>query len=196
MLPLVAARRCAYVAMHMRGDAQTMTQHTDYGGDVPGTVAAELGADDRITLVGPTIASGYLADPGRTASAFDLGPVRRFHTDDIGRLYADGTLHVLGRIDGVGNVIVFGARDYAMRIWLDPARVASRNLTAGEVMLAMRAANLQVAAGSINQAPAVSPGGFTLSVQTLGRLSTPEEFGAIVLRADHENRKLMHGGRL
>jgi len=91
---------------------------------------------------------------------------------------------VLGRIDGVGNVIVFGARDYAMRIWLDPARVASRNLTAGEVMLALRAANLQVAAGSINQAPAVSPGGFTLSVQTLGRLTTPEEFGAIVLRAE------------
>jgi multidrug efflux pump subunit AcrB len=91
---------------------------------------------------------------------------------------------VLGRIDGVGNVLVFGARDYSMRVWLDPARVASRNLTAGEVMLAMRAANLQVAAGAINQAPAVSPGGFTLSVQTLGRLTAPEEFGNIVLRAE------------
>ena len=95
---------------------------------------------------------------------------------------------VLGRIDGVGNVIVFGARDYAMRIWLDPARVASRNLTAGEVMLALRAANLQVAAGSINQAPAVSPGGFTLSVQTLGRLTTPEQFGNIVLRAEPDGQ--------
>src|SRR6476659_827464 len=81
---------------------------------------------------------------------------------------------VLGRIDGVGNVLVFGARDYSMRVWLDPARVASHNLTAGEVMLAMRAANLQVAAGSINQAPAVSPGAFTLSVQTLGRLTSAE----------------------
>ncbi len=91
---------------------------------------------------------------------------------------------VLGRVDGVGNVIVFGARDYSMRIWLDPARVASHNMTAGEVMLALRAANLQVAAGAINQAPAVSPGAFTLSVQTLGRLSTPEEFGNIVLRAE------------
>ena len=72
---------------------------------------------------------------------------------------------VLSRIDGVGNVLVFGARDYSMRVWLDPARVASRNLTAGEVVLAMRAANLQVAAGAINQAPAVSPGAFTLSVR-------------------------------
>src|SRR6185369_8816094 len=70
------------------------------------------------------------------------------------------------------------------RVWLDPARVAARNLTAGEVVLAMRAANLQVAAGAINQAPARSPGGFTLTVQTLGRLSTSEEFGSIVLRAE------------
>ena len=91
---------------------------------------------------------------------------------------------VLGRVDGVGNVLVFGARDYSMRLWLDPARVAARNMTAGEVMLALRAANLQVAAGAINQAPAISPGGFTLSVQTLGRLTTIEEFGNIVLRAE------------
>ena len=91
---------------------------------------------------------------------------------------------VLGRVDGVGNVQVFGARDYSMRVWLDPARVAGHNLTASEVVVALRAANLQVAAGSINQAPAVSPGAFTLSVQTLGRLSAPEEFGNIVLRAE------------
>src|SRR5690348_7697225 len=92
---------------------------------------------------------------------------------------------VLTRVDGVGNVIVFGARDYSMRVWLDPARVASHNLTATEVMIAMRASNLQVAAGAINQAPASSPGGFTLTVQTLGRLTTPEQFGSIVLRAEN-----------
>src|SRR6516164_7975842 len=77
---------------------------------------------------------------------------------------------VLTRVEGVGNVIVFGARDYSMRVWLDPARVAAHNMTATEVVLAMRAANLQVAAGAINQAPATSPGGFTLTVNTLGRL--------------------------
>jgi len=71
-----------------------------------------------------------------------------------------------------------------MRIWLDPAKIAARNLTAGEVVQALRNANLQVAAGAINQAPAVSPGGFTLSVQALGRLSSPEEFGNIVVRAE------------
>ena len=97
------------------------------------------------------------------------------------------TLYVkdaLTRVDGVGNVVVFGARDYSMRIWLDPARVASRNLTAGEVIAALRAANLQVAAGAINQAPATSPGAFQLSVQTLGRLSDEEEFANIIVRAD------------
>ena len=91
---------------------------------------------------------------------------------------------VLGRIDGVGNVNIFGARDYSMRVWLDPATVAARDLTAGEVVNAIRAANLQVAAGAVNQAPATSPGAFTFSVQTLGRLSAPEEFGNIVIKAD------------
>ncbi len=91
---------------------------------------------------------------------------------------------VLGRIDGVGNVLVFGARDYAMRVWLDPAKVASRGLTATEVVQALRAANLQVAAGAINQPPAKSDAAFTLSVKTLGRLASPEQFENIVIRAE------------
>src|SRR5262249_23849902 len=61
------------------------------------------------------------------------------------------------RIEGVGDVLVFGARDYSMRVWLDPAKVAERGLTAGEVVTALRAANFQVAAGAINQPPARSP---------------------------------------
>jgi hydrophobe/amphiphile efflux-1 (HAE1) family protein len=91
---------------------------------------------------------------------------------------------VLTRIDGVGNVNVFGARDYAMRVWLDPAKVAARGLTAGEVIAALRAANLQVAAGAINQPPAASPGAFTLSVKTLGRLTSAEQFENIVVRSE------------
>ena len=91
---------------------------------------------------------------------------------------------VLSRIDGVGNVNVFGARDYAMRIWLDPAKVAARGLTAGEVVDALRAANLQVAAGAINQPPATSDGAFTLNVKTLGRLTDPAQFEDIVVRSE------------
>ncbi len=95
---------------------------------------------------------------------------------------------VLSRLDGVGDVRVFGARDYSMRVWLDPAKVAARGLTAGDVVTALRGANLQVAAGSINQAPASSPGAFTLAVQTLGRLSTEEQFGEIVLRTGEQGQ--------
>src|SRR6201997_1651426 len=90
----------------------------------------------------------------------------------------------LARLDGVGDVRVFGARDYSMRVWLDPGQVAARGLTAGDVVNAIRAANLQVAAGAINQPPAKSPGGFQLSVQTLGRLSDVEQFGNIVIRSE------------
>src|SRR5690348_17679728 len=73
---------------------------------------------------------------------------------------------VLTRVEGVGNVIVFGARDYSMRVWLDPARVAGHNFTAGEVVAAMRPANLQVPAAGINQHPAVPPAGSTLTANT------------------------------
>jgi hydrophobe/amphiphile efflux-1 (HAE1) family protein len=95
---------------------------------------------------------------------------------------------VITRLDGVGDTIVFGARDYAMRVWLDPAKVQARSLTASDVVAALRAANVQVAAGAVNQAPATSPGAFELSVQTLGRLSSPEQFNEIVVATDEDGR--------
>ena len=91
---------------------------------------------------------------------------------------------VLTRVDGVGNVNVFGARDFSMRVWLDPAKLAARNLTASEVVTALRAANLQVAAGAVNQPPASSSGAFQLSVTTLGRLTTTDQFEDIVVRSE------------
>ncbi len=91
---------------------------------------------------------------------------------------------VITRVDGVGDTIVFGARDYSMRIWLDPAKVQSRGLTSSDVVAALRAANVQVAAGAINQPPATSPGGFQVAVQTLGRLTSPEQFSDIIVATD------------
>src|SRR5262245_42710157 len=95
---------------------------------------------------------------------------------------------VITRVDGVGDTIVFGARDYSMRIWLDPAQIQSRGLTASDVVAALRGNNIQVAAGSINQPPATSPGGFELAVQTLGRLSSPEQFNDIVVATGEDGR--------
>ena len=95
---------------------------------------------------------------------------------------------VIARVDGVGDTNIFGARDYAMRIWLDPAKVQARGLTAGDIVSALRAANVQVAAGAINQPPARAPGAFEIAVQTLGRLSTPDQFDDIVVAADPDGR--------
>jgi hydrophobe/amphiphile efflux-1 (HAE1) family protein len=95
---------------------------------------------------------------------------------------------VITRIDGVGDTIVFGARDYSMRVWLDPAKVQARGLAASDVIAALRAANVQVAAGAINQPPATSPGAFELAVQTLGRLTSPEQFEDIVVLTDEDGR--------
>jgi len=95
---------------------------------------------------------------------------------------------VLARLDGVGDVRIFGARDYAMRIWLDPDKVAARNLTAGEVVAALQAQNVQVASGVLNQPPTASLGAFQLNVETLGRLVDPRQFANIVVRNDPNGR--------
>src|SRR6202521_2854506 len=95
---------------------------------------------------------------------------------------------VITRIEGVGDTIVFGARDYAMRGWLAPAKIEQRGITADDVVGALRAANIQVAAGAINQPPATSPGAFELAVQTLGRLSSPDQFNDIVVATDTDGR--------
>jgi hydrophobe/amphiphile efflux-1 (HAE1) family protein len=88
----------------------------------------------------------------------------------------------LTRIDGVGSITVFGSRDYAMRIWLDPDRLQSVGLTANDVTLAMQGQNVQVASGVLNQPPIERPGAFQVAVKTLGRLADPEEFGSIVVK--------------
>ncbi|HET7747707.1 MAG TPA: efflux RND transporter permease subunit, partial [Vicinamibacteria bacterium] len=86
------------------------------------------------------------------------------------------------RVPGVGNVIIFGERKYAMRLWLDPARLAARRITAGDVVSALREQNLQVAAGALGDAPADADQMFTLSVRALGRLTETREFENVVVK--------------
>ena len=89
------------------------------------------------------------------------------------------------RLQGIGGISVFGARDYAMRIWINPEKAAARNLNASEIVNALRAHNVQVAGGSVGAPPFAKGGsGFELSVQAQGRLTTPEQFGDIVIKAD------------
>ena len=89
----------------------------------------------------------------------------------------------LARLPGAGEVQLFGSGDYAMRVWLDPQKVAARNLTAGDVVDAIREQNVQVAAGVIGQGPA-RDADFQLTVNTQGRLQSEEEFGSIVVKTN------------
>ncbi len=90
---------------------------------------------------------------------------------------------VLARLQGVGQVQLFGSGDYAMRVWLDPQKVASRGLTAGDIVRAIRAQNVEVAAGSIGAPPMPVPLAHQLSVNAHGRLVDEQEFGDIIIKA-------------
>lgn len=88
----------------------------------------------------------------------------------------------LARLEGVGDVFIFGGRDYSMRVWLDPDKLASRNLTAGDVIRVLREQNVQVAAGQIGQPPVPRGQDFQYTVSTLGRLVEAEQFADIILQ--------------
>lgn len=99
----------------------------------------------------------------------------------------------LKRIPGVGDVTLFGQKDYSMRIWLRPDKLAQFNLTPADVATAVREQNSQFAAGQFGQAPMVDPQAFTYAVSTPGRLADPKEFEAIILRSDANGATLRLG---
>jgi gold/copper resistance efflux pump len=93
----------------------------------------------------------------------------------------------LSRIPGISDVLVWGAGEYSMRLWLDPNLIAARGLTAGDVIAAVREQNVQVAAGSVGQTPN-STAAFQVTVNTLGRLTDEEQFGDIIIRTGTEGQ--------
>lgn len=107
-------------------------------------------------------------------------------SSDITYLRNYATLNIkdrLARIEGVGQVQVFGAGDYSMRVWIDPQKAAEHSLAAGDITNAIRAQNVQAAAGIIGAAPSVPGTGLQLNVNAQGRLETPEEFGSIIVKS-------------
>jgi len=86
------------------------------------------------------------------------------------------------RVPGVGDVFIFGERKYAMRLWLDPGRMAQRGLSATNVLAALQEQNVQVAAGQVGQAPLPAGQAFQISVRAIGRLTEPSEFENIILK--------------
>ena len=98
----------------------------------------------------------------------------------------------IARLPGVADFQLFGDRQYAMRIWIDPDKAAAYNISATEILAALRAQNAQISAGVLNQPPVSTKGAYQINIEALGRLSTPQQFEDVIVksgqtRANHQN---------
>jgi hydrophobe/amphiphile efflux-1 (HAE1) family protein len=182
-----------------------MESQSTADGSMQLTITFELGTDldqaqvlvqNRVAIAEPRLPEEVRRNGITTQKASpDLMMVVHLFSPDNSRdsLYVSNYayLHVrdaLTRLDGVGDVTVFGAREYSMRIWLDIEKLASLQLTAGDIVAALREQNVQVAAGVLGQPPAPSQSAFQLNITTQGRLTRPEEFREIIVKAGTEGR--------
>lgn len=113
--------------------------------------------------------------------------------DSLDQLYISNyaLLHirdVLARINGVGQINLVGAREYSMRVWLDPDRMAALNVTAGDVVTALRGQNIQVAGGTLGEQPSPASNAFQVSVSSQGRLLDAEQFGQVIVKSGADGR--------
>ena len=115
----------------------------------------------------------HLTSPDQRYDMLYLSNYARLHVKDV-----------LGRLDGIGDVQIFGAGEYSMRVWLDPQKLAQRSLTTGDVINAIREQNVQVAAGALNAPPGPSNNAFQLNINTRGRLVSEDDFRNIIVRTD------------
>jgi multidrug efflux pump len=110
-------------------------------------------------------------------------PDERYDVNYLSNYAVLNVKDVLARIPGVGQVLTWGAGDYAMRIWLDPDKVAARNLSASDIVRSIREQNADVAAGVVGASPSPKGADYELPINAKGRLSTEQEFGDIVVKA-------------
>jgi hydrophobe/amphiphile efflux-1 (HAE1) family protein len=97
----------------------------------------------------------------------------------------------IGRIQGVGSDDLFGARNYAMRTWIDPNRASEHDLASDEIVAALRAQNVQISAGALGAPPLRGNGAYQVSIESLGRLTDPQQFANIVVRTDPEGPQVL-----
>jgi len=124
------------------------------------------------------------SSPDLTMVVHLISPNQRY---DMLYLSNYARLHVkdqLARLDGIGDVQIFGAGEYSMRVWLDPQRLANRGLTTGDIVHAIKEQNVEVAAGALNASPGPNNNAFQLNINTQGRLIAEDEFLKIVVRTD------------
>ncbi|MBZ5756232.1 efflux RND transporter permease subunit [Pseudomonas sp. S5(2021)] len=138
---------------------------------------------EEVTRLGITVDK---ASPDLTMVVHLTSPDNRYDMLYLSNYAVLNVKDELARLDGVGDVQLFGLGDYSLRVWLDPNKVASRNLTATDVVNAIREQNRQVAAGALGAPPAPGATDFQLSINTQGRLVTEEEFENIIIRAGED----------
>jgi multidrug efflux pump len=155
---------------------------------------AQVQVQNRVTRTQPTLPTevqrlGVTVDkasPDLTMVVHLTSPDERYDMLYLSNYAALNVKDELARLDGIGDVQLFGMGDYSLRVWLDPNKVASRNLTATDVVNAIREQNRQVAAGSLGAPPAPGATDFQLSINTQGRLVSEEEFENIIIRAGED----------
>ncbi len=152
---------------------------------------AQVQVQNRVTRTQPTLPTevqrlGVTVDkasPDLTLVVHLTSPDNRYDMLYLSNYAALNVKDELARLDGVGDVQLFGMGAYSLRVWLDPQQVASRGLTASDVVDAIREQNRQVAAGALGAPPAAADNSFQLSINTQGRLVSEEEFENIIVRA-------------
>ncbi|MHC8371991.1 efflux RND transporter permease subunit [Pseudomonas sp. MDT1-85] len=135
---------------------------------------------EEVTRIGITVDK---ASPDLTMVVHLTSPDKRYDMLYLSNYALLNIKDELARLGGVGDVQLFGMGDYSLRVWLDPNKTASRNLTATDVVSAIREQNRQVAAGALGAPPAPNATAFQLSVNTQGRLVSEEEFENIIIRS-------------
>ena len=182
-----------YLSSQATGDGNlTITVTFELGTDLD---AAQVLVQNRVSIAEPRLPETVrrLGVVTQKASP-DLLLVVHMFSPDASRdaLYitnaAQRVRDELTRLGGVGDVSLFGARDYSMRVWLDPQRIAALELTPGEILTALRSQNAQVASGLLNQQPTPQAADFEISVQTAGRLDDIEEFENIIVKRGEDGR--------
>ncbi len=111
-----------------------------------------------------------------------FNPDQRYSSEFISNYLAVYVVDALKRVPGVGDVRIFGERQYAMRVWLDPVRMAARDITASDVVSALQEQNVEIPAGQLGQQPANPKQEFEIPVRVVGRLTSPEEFDNIIVK--------------
>ncbi|WP_333793472.1 efflux RND transporter permease subunit [Hyphomicrobium sp.] len=181
-----------YISSNSTGDGRFSISVTfDLGTDLD---TAQVQVQNRVAIAQPRLPSDVRnigvtvakASPDLMMVVHLFSPDQSRDTLFISNYASVNVVDVLSRIEGIGSITVFGSRDYSMRVWLDPDRLQSLALTAGDVVAALQGQNVQVAAGILNQPPIDQPGAFQISVQTQGRLADPAEFGEIVVKQSGE----------